>query len=69
MKYFWTTGAEEISVWESGIAEGAAGKKASPCGMPVRPAKINNRAIYPPPSSGRSVAQETVVRQRPENLF
>jgi len=51
------------------MAESAAGKKANSRGLRARPAKINNRAIYPPPSSGRSVAQEAVVRQRPENLF
>jgi hypothetical protein len=69
MKYFWTTGAKEISVWEGGIAEGAAGKKTNPSGMPARPAGINDRAIYPPPSSGRSVAKEALVRQRPKIWF
>jgi hypothetical protein len=66
MKYFWTTGTKEISAREGGIKEGAAGKKAGPSGMPARPAGINNRAIHPPPSSGRSVAKEALVRQRPK---
>jgi hypothetical protein len=66
MEFFCNTAAEEISVWEGGIAEGAAGKKTSPRGLPARPAGINNRAIYPPPSSGRSIAKETLVRQRPK---
>jgi hypothetical protein len=48
IKFFLKTAGEEISVWERGIAEGAAGKKASPCGLPVRPARINNRAIICP---------------------
>jgi hypothetical protein len=48
IKFILKTAAEGISVWESGTAEGAAGKKASPCGLPVRPAKINNRAIISP---------------------
>jgi hypothetical protein len=37
--------------------------------MPARPAGINNRAIHPPPSSGRSVAKEALVRQRPKIWF
>jgi hypothetical protein len=40
--------AEESSFVEGEIAEGTAEKKARPSGMHAGPAKINDRAIYPP---------------------
>jgi hypothetical protein len=60
IKFSWKTAAEQISVWKNGKTEGAIGKKASPRGLPFRPAKINNRAIYLP-----QVQEESLIEEAP----
>jgi hypothetical protein len=68
MKFSLKTAAGEISVWKNRKREGAAGKKASPCGLPVRPAKINNRAIYLPQVQEESLIKEAPLRGLPREL-
>jgi len=68
-KFFWKIAPGGISVWKNGKTEGAAGEKASPCGLPVRPAKINTRAISLPQVQEESLTKGVLLRQRPEELF